>query len=252
MPEERRYIREVWASNLSKEMEYIRSIIKDYNYIAMDTEFPGTVAKPLGKFKSPSDLTYQTVRANVDLLKMIQLGISFSNEKGEQPPDATTWQFNFKFSLDMDMYSQDSIDLLINSGLDFKKHEDYGIDPHDFGEILMSSGLVLLENVTWITFSSAYDFAYLLKILSGKLLPPDEEGFYNVLKLYFPNFYDIKYLMKCCKTLGGGLKEIAETLQIARVGQAHQAGSDSLVTLMAFFKMRNTFFEGIIDDNKFL
>lgn len=50
------------------------------------------------------------------------------------------------------MYSQDSIDLLQNSGLQFKKHEEDGIDTLYFAELLMTSGLVLCENVKWLSF----------------------------------------------------------------------------------------------------
>lgn len=50
------------------------------------------------------------------------------------------------------MYSQDSIDLLQNSGLQFKKHEEEGIDTLYFAELLMTSGLVLCENVKWLSF----------------------------------------------------------------------------------------------------
>lgn len=38
------------------------------------------------------------------------------------------------------MYAQDSIDLLQNSGLQFRKHEEDGIEPLEFAELLMSSG----------------------------------------------------------------------------------------------------------------
>ena len=37
------------------------------------------------------------------------------------------WQFNFKFNLTEDLYSQDSIDLLANSGLQLQKHKEEGI-----------------------------------------------------------------------------------------------------------------------------
>lgn len=50
------------------------------------------------------------------------------------------------------MYSQDSIDLLQNSGLQFKKHEEEGIDTLYFAELLMTSGLALCENVKWLSF----------------------------------------------------------------------------------------------------
>ena len=52
----------------------------------------------------------------------------------------------------MDMYAQDSIELLQKSGIQFKKHEDEGIDPHLFAELLTTSGVVFMENITWLSF----------------------------------------------------------------------------------------------------
>ena len=51
-----------------------------------------------------------------------------------------------------DMFAQDSIDLLTNSGIQFKRHEEEGIDVHDFAELLMTSGIVLTDNVKWLSF----------------------------------------------------------------------------------------------------
>ena len=53
-----------------------------------------------------------------------------------------------------DMYAQDSIDLLTRSGIDFEKNEKRGIDVLHFGELLMVSGLVLCDNIKWISFHS--------------------------------------------------------------------------------------------------
>lgn len=39
------------------------------------------------------------MRCNVDLLKIIQLGITLADEEGQLPQECSTWQFNFKFSL---------------------------------------------------------------------------------------------------------------------------------------------------------
>lgn len=47
-----------------------------------------------------------------------------------------------------------------------------------------------------------------------------------------------QYLMKSCKNLKGGLQEVAEQLELERIGPQHQAGSDSLLTGAAFFKMK--------------
>lgn len=92
-------IREVWAHNLEDEFRHIRQIVQAYNYVAMDTEFPGVVARPIGEFRTPADFQYQLLKCNVDLLKIIQLGLSFLNKDGKTPPGYTTWQFNFKFNL---------------------------------------------------------------------------------------------------------------------------------------------------------
>lgn len=93
------------------------------------------------------------------------------------------------------------------------------------------------------------------------------------MQVYFPNIYDIKYLMKFCGNLHGGLNKLAETLDVKRLGPQHQvmpamlcsfllhmgytdsnltsivlsvqAGSDSLLTSAAFLKLANSFFGGL-------
>eukprot|EP01132_Coremiostelium_polycephalum_P005081 gene5081-6325_t len=244
-------IKEVWAHNLEEEMALIRDLLEDYNYIAMDTEFPGIVTRPVGNFRTTADYHYQTLRMNVDQLKIIQLGLTFCDSEGNLPEFTTTWQFNFKFSLNEDKYAKDSIDLLSRSGIEFNKIEQNGIDVLDFGELLMSSGIVLNDKIKWISFHSGYDFGYLLKVLTCTALPLDESDFFELVRTYFPCIYDIKYLMKSCKNLKGGLSELADDLDIKRIGPQHQAGSDSLLTGTTFFKMRKMFFENQIDDNKY-
>ena len=46
------------------------------------------------------------------------------------------------------------------------------------------------------------------------------------------------WLMKSCKNLKGGLQEVADQLELKRVGPQHQAGSDSLLTGATFFRMK--------------
>lgn len=228
-----------------------------------DTEFPGIVARPIGTFKGSSDYHYQTLRCNVDLLKLIQLGITLCDQDGNFPTSSgeaggdgsdacCTWQFNFRFSIAEDMCAPDSLELLNKAGLDFDRHEKYGIDVEYFGELLVTSGLALFQDVKWVSFHSGYDFGYLIKVVSCAPLPPTEAEFFQLLRVWFPSIYDIKYLMRSCKTLKGGLQDVAEELGVARIGQQHQAGSDSLLTAATFFKLRSRFFDGYIDDSKFL
>jgi len=242
---------DVWDHNLEEEFANVRKVVNKYTYVAMDTEFPGVVARPIGEFRSTADYQYQLLRCNVDLLKIIQVGLTFLDENGNPPPGSSTWQFNFKYNLAEDMYAQDSIDLLQNSGIQFKKLEEEGIEPNDFAELLITSGLVLSDSVKWLCFHSGYDFGYLLKLLTGQKLPDEESEFFELVQIFCPRIYDVKYLMKSCKNLKGGLQEVAEQMEIERIGPQHQAGSDSLLTGSAFFKMREMFFEDNIDDAKY-
>lgn len=45
-------------------------------------------------------------------------------------------------------------------------------------------------------------------------MPAEEADFFDFLRIYFPNIYDVKYLMKSCKNLKGGLQEVAEQLEV--------------------------------------
>lgn len=246
------------------------------------------MARPVGPFKDGPDYNYQRIKCNVDLLKVIQIGLSFSSPDGRLPTQDghpfDTWQFNFKFDLGYDLHASDSVQFLQNCGIDFSKHFTDGIDPSLFGELLMSSGIVLSEEVRWIAFQGKYDFGYLIKILSCDALPPTQELFFDLLHTYFPNIYDIKWLLhnvhhdleeeinSKLATEGGslspnslvvsspnpsslkaqkdkGLEDLARTLGISRVGTAHQAGSDSLLTCEVFFRLVHRHLPHVLNDD---
>ena len=54
----------------------------------------------------------------------------------------------------------------------------------------------------------------MLKVLTSTAMPLLEQEFFDLLKIYCPNIYDVKYLMKSCKTLKGGLQEVADQLEV--------------------------------------
>jgi len=150
------------------------------------------------------------------------------------------------------MYAIDSIDLLTKSGLNFKLHEEKGIDVNEFGALLITSGLVLTDEVCWISFHGGYDYGYLLKVLTNNRLPEKESEFFELYHMFFIRSYDLKYMMKSCEDLKGGLDKLADDLKVARIGPQHQAGSDSLLTAASFFSMREQYFENLIDEDKFM
>ena len=50
------------------------------------------------------------------------------------------------------MYAQDSIDLLVGSGIQFKGHEEDGVDVNRFAELLYTSGIILSPSIYWLSF----------------------------------------------------------------------------------------------------
>lgn len=213
---------EVWAHNLEEEILRMNDVAEVYQHVAMDTQFPGIVARPCGPFDDYSDYNYQTLKVNVDMTRVMQIGMTFSDAKGNRPKGISTWRFNFSFNVSRDLFSQDSLDGLRHTrGLDLAKHHSQGIDTQQFGELLMGSGIVLNEDIRWITFCGSngfserppevvseekdgkpveppwvtfcgmYDFGHLLQLLTSQTLPDEVRGFYESLDLFFPSRCDV-------------------------------------------------------------
>ena len=227
---------EVFNDNFLEEMKNLISLLNEYNYIGMDTEYPGIVYN-LQSYTE--DFYYKLMKMNVEELKLIQLGITLSNKYGEHPHPYHTWQFNFKFDPIKDKSSPSSMKLLINSGINFSLLKNNGIEHKEFFEEFKTSGLVLNPKINWISFHGSYDFAYLLNNLLNTALPGNEQEFTKILGLYFPNHYDLKLLIRGKKQMRGSLNNLARYLDVEREGKIHQAGSDSYVTINAFWKLIN-------------
>jgi CCR4-NOT transcription complex subunit 7/8 len=117
---------------------------------------------------------------------------------------------------------------LKDAGIEFKNLTEFGIDPIAFADLLTSSGLVLNDEIKWITFHGSFDFAYLLKNLLCTDLPNTMDQFMDLIRQYFPNIYDLKIIVAEMNDLkNGSLSKLAMDLDIRRTGSQHQAGSDA-------------------------
>nr|ACF81105.2 unknown [Zea mays] len=221
-------IRQVWADNVDREFKLIRAAIERFPYVSMDTEFPGVIHHPPPAVHH-STLTapqrYALLKSNVDALHLIQVGLALAPSPGSPP--ALAFQINLR-------------------GFDPRVHRH----APDSVRLLASSGLICNPAVAWVTFSSAYDFAYLVKLLMGRKLPRALPDFLRYVRVYFgAAVYDVKHMARvACASHGevallGGLERVAAALRVRRAaGQGHQAASDSVLTWDTFREMARIYF----------
>nr|DAD38691.1 TPA_asm: hypothetical protein HUJ06_013013 [Nelumbo nucifera] len=156
-------IREVWSDNLEAEFELIQGVIDQYPFTSMDTEFPSRNVNFY--HRKPFD-HYLVLKANMDYLnltrkasqsffdvqivhRVIEVGLTFSDTDGNLPDLGTGNRYIW---------------------MDFEKNKEKGINSSRFTELMMSSGLICNDLVSWVTFNSTYDFGYLVKILTSRSL----------------------------------------------------------------------------------
>uniref|UniRef100_A0A0D9WVZ0 poly(A)-specific ribonuclease n=1 Tax=Leersia perrieri TaxID=77586 RepID=A0A0D9WVZ0_9ORYZ len=246
-------VRSVWAHNLEEELNLIDSLLPSFPLAAVDTEFPGTIHRPLAPvYMLTNNDKYALLKANVDELPLIQLGLTLFDADGRLP--GYVWEFNFReFDLRRHRHAPESIDFLRSKGVDFARTRRDGVDAAKFGPRLRRLIRAGLGREGLVTFSGAYDLAYLLKMVYSDRdngLPPNVEVFEFIVKSMIGySLYDVKEMAKHCPCdLRGGLEVVAGKLGLRRdVGEAHQAGSDSLLTCQMFMRMRERYF---VDDGQ--
>jgi len=219
--------------NFEHELARVSELLDQFPIVAMDTEFPGFLECDFDN--GPEEQRqYSMVKASIDKMRIIQLGISLFDEEGRQPSPVSTWQFNLEWDLEAERHFPKSIQMLKEHGIDFAKLKAHGIPQQYFAEKATSSGLVLNDRLTWICFHGNQDFGFLVKLLTNENLPPSRAQFEDRLRHYFPGVVDIKSFMENYGLIGG-LEKISKQLDVVRGGTQHQAGSDSLVTGQVFF-----------------
>ncbi|XP_052170405.1 putative CCR4-associated factor 1 homolog 8 [Diospyros lotus] len=181
-------------------------LLDTYHTIAFDTEFPGFLHRT--PRHSSEEKVYEDLKYNVDQTKIVQLGLTLLDDEGNI---GGTWQ-----------EKRDAVDMLHFSIV--------------FNEMLLNH-----KDLKWVTFHGLYDFAYLWRLLDGQDLPNSASEFSVMLGRVFGSVYDVKYMARFCEGLMDGelgLERLSNILEVERLGRAHQAGSDSLLTAGVFLRMK--------------
>jgi CCR4-NOT transcription complex subunit 7/8 len=240
-------IHEVNETNLEVEFNLLRRAIVTHTFVALDVEYPGVIIRSLSKLSMDGgvDATYEMIKINVNCMTPIQIGIVLTDKDGMFPTIHNEiiagWNFNMSFSTKKDVYSMLSLEILQDAGIRFAEHRDHGIEPAHFGELIISSGLVLDEDVTWITCHSAYSIAYLLKLVTGRPIPSTLDAFYDTVRIWLPNLWDLRYAVTKFKNTSagrwvGGLEGMAKELGTSRDAgtKPHIAAHDALLVSSVF------------------
>ncbi|CAE6075066.1 unnamed protein product [Arabidopsis arenosa] len=72
--------REIWSWNRNKEMSLIEDCLRNYRFIAIDTEFPGSLRQT--SQHATDDERYNDMSFSVDRTKLIQLGLTLFDING--------------------------------------------------------------------------------------------------------------------------------------------------------------------------
>eukprot|EP00257_Ricinus_communis_P026022 XP_025013436.1 probable CCR4-associated factor 1 homolog 6 [Ricinus communis] len=141
-----------------------------------------------------SRYSFQVLSINADTTKLIQLGLTLSDENGNI---GCVWQFNFSFCTE-----------------------------------------TVLQLVCF------HDLRHVVKLLTNNSLPTSLMHLTRMIGYVFGQIVDIKHMVSLCEGLFNGefgMQKLAKVMEVERVGMAHQAGSDSLLTSQLFAKIKDTF-----------
>ncbi|XP_040381094.1 probable CCR4-associated factor 1 homolog 11 [Oryza brachyantha] len=243
-------VRSVWDDNFKVVSDIVRSVARRARHVALTVQYPGCpfVVQNAGERKPYEKLTaeerYQEVRANVDALRPIQVGLAIRAGDGDGEP--LVFEFNLKgFNVNnpADLRDPNSIEYLQARGVDFGRLPRDGIESCRLRWLLWDSGLIRARP-SWATFAGGYHVAYAVVILTGSKLPDSLDGFTKrVASVFGRGVYDVKKISREHHPgHTGALTKLAERLGIVPAEQVHGvvAGAGAALTLRVFETLKET------------
>ncbi|TVU08988.1 hypothetical protein EJB05_42420, partial [Eragrostis curvula] len=241
-------VRQVWAHNLDTEMDAVLAFATRAVRVAVNVQYPGVV-HGAGMQADPGALApekrYAFLKANVDALKPLQLGLAVATDDGR----CLAWEFNLAgFDRDADPHATRSVAYLAGRGMDLDAHRLRGVPAARLTMALHHCGLLRRPGLAWVTYAGAYHVAYLMKIVTGgRPLPGDVAGFVALVQRFLGgDVHDVARMAGNCPGLPIGLERIAGALGLAPpLGSAHLAGARAVVAMQVFFALGSGFGRGL-------
>ncbi|MCO5557261.1 hypothetical protein L7F22_010822 [Adiantum nelumboides] len=99
---------------------------------------------------------------------LIEVGLTLNNKQGELPVidgAYTAWQLHLRdFDISKDWYFPNSIQLLMEAGVDFERNRREGIGLYTLSSLFLQHGLVFNKTIHYICYQGDMDLlAYLVK-----------------------------------------------------------------------------------------
>ncbi|XP_040381095.1 probable CCR4-associated factor 1 homolog 11 [Oryza brachyantha] len=241
-------VRSVWDHNFKAVSDIVRSVARRARHVALTVQYPGCpfVVQNAGERKPYEKLTaeerYQEVRANVDALRPIQVGLAIRAGDGEP----LVFEFNlrgFDINNPADLRDPKSIQYLEARGVEFSRLPRDGIESCRLRWLLWDSGLIRARP-SWATFAGGYHVAYAVSILTGRELPASLDSFTErVASVFGRGIYDVKKISREHHPgHTGALTKLAERLGIVPAEQVHGvvAGAGAALALRVFETLKET------------
>jgi CCR4-NOT transcription complex subunit 7/8 len=240
----------VWAWSFHQEAARLRHFAEGARYVAVNVHYPGLVHHP-GKDQDAltDEKRYPILKANVDALKPLQVGIAVCDRAGK----SEAWEFNLRdFRRHSDPHDANSLAYLAGRGLDVDTFANHGVDAWSLGAMLLNySGLIgPWRGLSWVTYTGAYHVAYLLKIVTGGYpLPNDVAGFVGPVRHFLGDqVYDVAGMGTDCPKLPVGLESIAAHLGFHPPWNSPRlAAAAGVRTLLVFSTLEDGELRGIVE-----
>jgi hypothetical protein len=144
-------VRKVWARNFTAEMDALDAFATRASHVAVNVQYPGVLHEDPGS-SATAEKRYAVLKANVDALKPLQLGLAVLRDDGQ----CKAWEFHLAgFDRESDPYSADSVEYLQARGMRLDALRVGGVPVSLLSMRLHHCGLLRRPGLAWVTYDGA-------------------------------------------------------------------------------------------------